>query len=123
MSFRRLHPDVERKCLELADERPPIAATLTEKQFQSLVMGELRREGFITYHVHDSRKTTAGFPDVIAINTGRRLLLAPELKVRDNQPTAAQLTWIEAFQSVEKVWSGVWRPEMWPSIQATLRGE
>ena len=94
---------------------------ISEKDFQADVEKFARKNGWMVYHTRDSRKSAAGFPDLVLIR-GPRLIVA-ELKVGDNKPTAAQLDWLEAFRGarVEEVF--VWRPEDWPVIVGTLRAE
>jgi hypothetical protein len=45
-----------------------------------------------------------------------------ELKVGDNEATSAQVEWLDLLRSTGFA-AGVWRPEGWPAIERTLKGE
>jgi len=100
-----------------------IARPLTEKQFLGMVRELAHLHGWLTYHTHDSRRSSAGFPDLILVRVdpeGWGELLAVELK-RDGRPlTAAQRQWLKAFQACG-IGGGVWHPSDWPLIELTLR--
>lgn len=89
-----------------------------EKEFQAAVEREARRLGWKVYHTRDSRKSAAGFPDLVALRAGR--LVVSELKVKGNEPTADQLTWLEEWRLVPAAEVFVWRPENWPEIVRVL---
>ena len=100
------------------------ANAMTEKQLQANVMDALHKFGWITYHTYDSRKSTAGFPDIIAIRRERGMAI--ELK-RQNHKTSSkrmteQLAWLAAFD-LAGFESAMWKPLHWFSgeIQGTLR--
>jgi hypothetical protein len=97
----------------------PIADRVNEAEFQSEVIAFATRHGWRHYHTHDSRKSVSGFPDLILIRGP--VLLVAELKVGDNEPTADQLTWLEAFAAAG-VQTFVWRPSDWPMIARLLEG-
>jgi hypothetical protein len=120
-----LPPDVERKALELAGDQADGDRSnsayaelldLSEKQFQAEVLALARRHGWKCYHAHDSRKSAAGFPDLVLV---RDRVIVAELKVGDNRLSADQVVWLEAFAA-----AGVevheWYPRDWPAIAATL---
>src|SRR5689334_11224759 len=48
----------------------PLDEKATEKLFQATVEKTLRDRGWLVYHTRDSRKSEAGFPDVIALRAG-----------------------------------------------------
>jgi hypothetical protein len=96
------------------DALPP----LSEKKFLAMVVELARLFGWLTFHPFDSRRSAAGFPDVLLLR-GRQLLVA-ELKVGKRQPTADQLRWLEAFRAAG-VPAFVWTPSTWPAIEAALR--
>jgi hypothetical protein len=90
---------------------------IPERDFQSAVEQFARRCGWLIYHTRDSRKSVAGFPDLILI---RDRLLVRELKTDTGQVMPDQQTWLEAFKAAG-VDAGVWRPGDWPTIERTLR--
>jgi hypothetical protein len=93
------------------------AEPLSEKEFQSAVVKEAKRLGWRVYHTHDSRKSEAGFPDLVLLR-GPRIMVA-ELKVGSNKPSADQLNWIEYFGDAG-VENHVWYPTDWPKIMERL---
>lgn len=117
-----VHPDVERKILEQAGERPRAGAPivneeLSEKAFMSEVIRFAKRQGWRSYHVHDSRKSVAGFPDLVLV---RDRVVWAELKTETGRVTADQQTWLDALGATRaEVY--LWRPSDWPSIVEALR--
>ena len=95
----KLMPDAQ----ALAD-----ASMTTEAAFQVNVVALLTRFGYRVYHTHDSRRSEAGFPDLIAIR-GRRLF-AIELKTARGRVTDAQLDWLRAFGDVTEIDAFILRP-------------
>ncbi len=93
---------------------------MLEKDFQSDIVGLAKQAGWKAYHTYDSRKSAAGFPDLVLIQAP--LLIAAELKLDDNKPTAEQREWLEAFDSVREVLAYVWRPKDWNEIVGLLGG-
>lgn len=81
---------------------------MTERQWMSQVLKMLRLAGWATYHTFDSRRSTAGFPDIIAIK--ERRMLAIELKADKGKATPEQIAWIRAFAQVAWVDAFVLRP-------------
>lgn len=72
---------------------------VTEKEWQTQVMALLKYRGYRTYHTHDSRRSTAGFPDVVAVNAAKRDTLVLELKTERGKVSAEQLAWLAEFTS------------------------
>ena len=93
------------------------AEPLSEKQFQVSVVKEAKRLGWRVFHVHDSRKSEAGFPDLVLLRGPRQVVA--ELKVGSNKPSAAQLNWLEWFADAG-VENHVWYPADWPKIMERL---
>lgn len=65
--------------------------------------------GLRCYHTHDSRRSVAGFPDLVIV--GRRVAFV-ELKSA-SRITRAQQAWLDALAAAGS-WVYVWRPEHWP---------
>ena len=90
---------------------------ITEKEFMSQVIQLARLCGWKVYHTHDSRRSVAGFPDLVLLRQG--VLIVAELKVGKNQPTAEQAEWLRSFHAVGgRVF--VWYPEHWTEIEREL---
>src|SRR5215831_11953460 len=98
---------------------------LTEKQFMQAVIDRAQELGWMVFHPHDSRRSPAGFPDLVMVRVdarGNARLEAAELKVGDRGPTPAQRTWLGLLEAVrecarESGFGGVgvrlWSPEDW----------
>lgn len=90
----------------------------TEKAFQAEVIQRAKRYGWKHYHTTISKRSAAGFPDLILIRPPR--LIAAELKVGTNRLTADQETWLELFRGVPGLEVHVWRPTDWELIERLL---
>jgi hypothetical protein len=71
---------------------------LAEAAFQRQVEQLAAFYGWRSYHTHDSRRSAAGFPDLVLVR-GPELLFV-ELKTDRGLPTAAQTAWLEALGEV-----------------------
>lgn len=82
---------------------------MSERTFQDdHVLPLARQFGWLAYHTHDSRRSVAGFPDIIALR-GERMVVA-ELKSEKGRLTKDQLKWLTMFQSIPGAEVFVWRP-------------
>ncbi len=98
-------------------EPPPVDDGVSEKAFMAEVVALARRHGWLVFHTTDSRKSQAGFPDLVLLR-GNRLIVA-ELKTATGKLGADQKTWIEAFAAAGAM-ACVWRPGDWSAIAALL---
>ena len=90
----------------------------TERQFQDKVLTLARLHKWRWFHCHDSRRSPAGFPDLVLVRGSK--LLFRELKTATGRASAAQLEWLESLQRAGQD-ARVWRPADWASIVAELR--
>lgn len=91
-----------------------------ESAFQSQVLDAARLGGWtLRYHTFDSRRSTAGFPDLVLIHPRRGLALFRELKRDGEQPSPVQLAWLAAMADAG-LDAGVWRPRDWDRIEVEL---
>lgn len=81
------------------------------------VIGLARLRRWLVYHTHDSRRSVAGFPDLLLLRG--KTQLAIELKCGRNKTSSEQDAWLEAFR-VAGVRAEVWRPEQWDLIERVL---
>src|SRR5262252_4192229 len=105
--------------------RAPTSAAAAAQQQADAVLAEAgllehlralaRRHGWLCYHTHDSRRSEAGFPDLVlcrppsAHGPGRLLFL--ECKTSTGQVTAEQATWLSVLAQVPGVVARVVRPQ------------
>lgn len=103
-----------------------IARQMTERELQDNVIACAETLGWLVYHTHDSRRSPAGFPDLVLARDGR--LILAELKTERGRVRAEQAAWLAALGEVDANRGGVevyiWRPSHWLSgeIEAILRG-
>ncbi len=90
---------------------------LTEKEFQAQVIQLAKLRGWMVYHTHDSRRSTAGFPDLVLVRPP--LLIFVEVKLIGKYPSSAQQTWLNALLAANQH-ASVWRPSDWPEIERIL---
>lgn len=88
-----------------------------EKTFQAQVIQLAKLWRWECYHTFDSRRSEAGFPDLVMTRKGR--MIVAELKVEDNDPTPKQLMWLAAFRAMG-VPTYAWWPKDWPEIERVL---
>lgn len=107
-----------------------VAYVQTEKEFSQAIVDIARLLGWRVYRTHDSRRSPAGFPDLVLVRDGR--LVFAELKTERGRVTADQQEWLAALGEVEQSVDGwtekfvrvyVWRPSDWPEIESVLKGE
>ena len=89
---------------------------MPESQLLAHIREAAAVNGWLLYHVHDSRRSEAGFPDVIAVRDGA--ILALELKGHDargrlGKATPAQLRWLSALRDGRVVAAVVVTPREW----------
>ncbi len=80
---------------------------ISEKDLQQQIEQLLQLFRWDYYHTWNSRHSAQGFPDLLALRPGRRLVA--ELKKEGEQPTPEQQNWLDKFEEVGfEVY--VWRP-------------
>jgi len=99
---------------------PPAPPAITEAAFQSAVRRVAKGYRWSVMHVHNSRRSPAGFPDLVMVRNN--LCIFAELKTADGVVTLAQWHWLRALGQVEKTEAYLWRPEDMEDICRVLRG-
>jgi hypothetical protein len=82
-----------------------------ERDFQAAVCELAKTLGCLVYHTHDSRRSEAGFPDLVIV--GRHGVMFRELKTATGRVTPEQDRWI-TFLARGDANVAVWRPQDWP---------
>ena len=102
----------------VANDAPRIA-DMSEAKFLSDVRQYAEKQRWLCYHTFDSRRSPAGFPDLVLVR-GSRLIFA-ELKREGENPTQDQRLWLQALSAVgTPIETYVWRPSDWPQIAEIL---
>lgn len=91
----------------------------TEKGFASGVIQLARMSGHLCYHTYDSRRSAAGFPDLVIVKAGKPAIFA-ELKTQTGTRTPAQIEWGDELLATPGSEYKLWRPASWPEIQEAL---
>lgn len=91
---------------------------MKETEWQDLIMRSARASRWLAYHVYDSRKSAAGFPDCILVRPPR--IVAAELKTETGAVTKEQAKWLAAF-AASGAETYVWRPSDWREVERVLR--
>ena len=97
------------------------APTLTERQWQAQVVDAALRFGFWTYHTHDSRRSTAGLPDLLLVHPVRRLIVWAELKTDKGRLSHAQADAIAILRDAGAD-VRIWRPSDADAVWAFIAG-
>lgn len=101
-------------------DRPLDAPKITEREWQVTVETMARWCGWRVYHTYDSRRSNAGFPDLVLVHPDGRLIFA-ELKTDTGKITKAQQGWLEALETAVKPSVAVWRPRDLETAKAALQ--
>ena len=98
----------------------PWWAAITEGQFQVSVVQVAVDGGWMLYHDYDSRRSTAGFPDLVMTRDGRTIFA--ELKSEKGRVRPAQKLWIAELEKTQGIEVYIWRPSNMDQIVDTLMG-
>jgi hypothetical protein len=93
--------------------RAVLDATCSEADLMAAVIVLARLAGWSVYHPYDSRRSTAGYPDLTLVREGQ--LLFVECKREDGRLTQDQSDWLLRLSRVPGVVATVWRPSDWSS--------
>ncbi|RPH31549.1 MAG: VRR-NUC domain-containing protein, partial [Chloroflexi bacterium] len=78
----------------------PDMAPTSERELQEQVVALADLYGWLRYHTFDSRRSSPGFPDLVAVHPLRPEwgIIALELKAKRGRVTPAQQAWIMALR-------------------------
>lgn len=98
-----------------------LVSTASERELLETIRELAAAFGWRYYHTHDSRRSPAGFPDVVLVRPPR--LIFAELKAAGGRATTEQTAWLADLAGCAAAEVYVWRPSMLDYITACLRGE
>ena len=101
------------------DGRQLLDHSLSERDFQAQVVQLAKLTGWRVYHTYDSRRSNAGFPDLVLVRPPR--VIFAELKRQRGRVTVAQREWAEALRACPGVEYYLWRPSDWDEVECVLR--
>lgn len=110
-----------------AQYRQSLDRAMTERQWMAQVEQFAVHRGWAKYHTFDSRRSDAGFPDLVltrAIPGDRRIVFA-ELKAMNGKLSAAQRSWLTVLELIAELCGGhlevkCWKPSDWDDVRRTL---
>ena len=84
---------------------------LTETQFQGLVLDVAETFGWEVFHDGDSRRSNAGFPDLVLVKDGR-IIFAELKREKNSYPSKEQMNWLALLSQAawDNVMAVLWRP-------------
>lgn len=92
-----------------------------EALWQKTVEGWLRpHPDWMHYHTWDSRKSSAGFPDLVMVNTRITIVIYAELKTETGEVSEHQALWLNVLADADQL-VYLWRPSDQPDIDALLK--
>jgi len=91
-----------------------VSGTVSEKAFMDTILQAAEIYGWWTYHTHDSRRSTAGFPDLVLVKPPHVLFL--EVKRENGRLTVAQADVLALLWGCNEVQAAVVRPSDWEQI-------
>ena len=85
---------------------------LPEADLQEAVIAMAGHLGWAHYHTHDSRRSPAGFPDLVLAHPKRGVTMFVELKATKGRISRAQGAWLHILEEAGNQ-VAVWRPAHW----------
>ena len=74
--------------------------------------------GWMAYHTYDSRRSTAGFPDLVLVKPP--VVSCAELKTEKGAASKEQEKWLEQLGLCTEREVHLWRPSNWDEIEERL---
>ena len=95
---------------------------LTEAVFQGLVLNMAETFGWAVFHDGDSRRSNAGFPDLVLVQDGR-IIFAELKREKNSYPSTPQMNWLALLSQAagDNVMAVLWRPSS--NWQGVLSGK
>ena len=107
--------------MKAADYRKRVTLAMDEDELLANVRALALQLGWCCYHTHDSRRSDAGWPDLVLAHRAHKRLLFVELKTARGSLRAGQKVWLDVLAACGAQ-VAVWRPAQWAdgTIQAAL---
>jgi len=102
----------------VAPPRAQLDRHVTERAFQQQITELADLCGWRWYHTFDSRRSPAGFPDLVLVRRGRLIFL--EVKPESGRVTRPQAAWLLDLAQVPGVVALVVRPSDWLKVETLL---
>lgn len=93
--------------------------TATERELTNWVMEVGKAAGWLIYHVPDSRRAPAGFPDLVLLRPPQVLFYELKRLGRGGTMKPLQQQWIEGLQACG-LEAGIWKADSIPDIWQRL---
>lgn len=92
-----------------------------EQELQQQITDLADLTGWRWFHAYDSRRSPAGFPDLVLVRRGRLLFF--EVKSASGRISRSQAAWLLDLAQVPGVVALTVRPSDWPKVQRLLQGD
>jgi hypothetical protein len=92
--------------------------SLKEKDFMDDLVEKAGLTGWMAYHTYDSRRSTAGFPDLVLVKPP--VVIFAELKTEKGAASKEQEKWLEQLGLCTELEVHLWRPSDWDEIEERL---
>jgi hypothetical protein len=89
-----------------------MAAGMSEATLQANVLQTAKDLGWLAYHTFDSRRSPAGFPDLVLVHDQQRRCIFTELKTERGRQSPAQRDWEHHLRAAGCEFY-LWRPTQW----------
>lgn len=94
------------------------ASGITEKEFQASIVELAHLCGWWVFHVHDSRRSQPGWPDLVLLRAPEAVFA--EVKTDRGRVSTQQNAVIDELQACD-LEVHVWRPRDWQTVERRLR--
>lgn len=95
------------KAITTTEYHQLMADQMSEATLQARVERLAVDLGWLPYHTYNSRRSRAGFPDLVLVRDSR--IVWRELKTSRGKPSAEQREWLAALKKANAD-VGIWRP-------------
>jgi NADH:ubiquinone oxidoreductase subunit len=96
------------------------APPITEKVWQSQVVGLAKTLGWRVYHPFLSKWSEKGYPDLTCVNTRQQRIVFIELKTEKGKLTPSQEEWIHDLKAAGQE-AYMFRPSDWEKVAKILQ--